>query len=97
MHTQGTIRRWDSAKGFGFIQGAHSSNVFFHVRDYRGATPPAEGMRVEFEEIQVGSKGPRAMAVRPLGALPLPSRQPGAAPRPRPVTTHRPAQAWPWG
>ena len=66
-----------SAKGFGFIQGAHSSNVFFHVRDYRGATPPAEGMRVEFEEIQVGGKGPRAMAVRPLGAraaAPAPAR-----------------------
>ena len=56
MHTQGIIRRWDSAKGFGFIQKTHSSNVFFHVRDYRGATPPAEGMRVEFEEIQVFSR-----------------------------------------
>lgn len=66
MHTQGTIRRWDSAKGFGFIQGAHSSNVFFHIRDFRASTPPAEGMRVQYEEIQVGGKGPRAMDVRPL-------------------------------
>jgi len=86
MHTQGIIRRWDSAKGFGFIQGAHSSNVFFHVRDYRGATPPAEGMRVEFEEIQVGGKGPRAMAVRPLGAR---------AAAPAPARAGRPAAAQP--
>ncbi|MHA7600496.1 DUF1294 domain-containing protein [Alicycliphilus sp. T452] len=68
MHTQGTIRRWDSGKGFGFIQGAHSSNVFFHIRDFRGTTPPIEGMQVEYEEIQVGGKGPRAMDVRPRSA-----------------------------
>lgn len=75
MQTQGTIRRWDAAKGFGFIQGAHSSNVFFHIRDYRGSAPPAEGMRVEYEEIQVGGKGPRAMAVRPLSAAATASMQ----------------------
>ena len=43
---QGTVRRWDADKGFGFIQAAHSSNVFFHVRDYRGNTPPVVGMEV---------------------------------------------------
>ena len=68
MHTQGHIRRWDAGKGFGFIQSAHSTNVFFHIRDYRGSAPPAEGMRVEYEEIQVGGKGPRTMDVRPLTA-----------------------------
>lgn len=61
---QGTIRRWDSDKGFGFIQAEHSNNVFFHIRDYRGDAPPVVGMEVEYEEIQVGGKGPRAMQVR---------------------------------
>lgn len=65
---QGTVRRWDADKGFGFIQAAHSSNVFFHVRDYRGNTPPVVGMEVEYKEIQVGGKGPRAMQVRPRSA-----------------------------
>ena len=66
MREQGNVRRWDAAKGFGFIQGARSASVFFHIRDFRGSTPPAEGLRVSFEEIQVGGKGPRAMDVRPL-------------------------------
>lgn len=101
MRTQGTIRRWDSAKGFGFIQGAHTSNVFFHIRDFRGGTPPAEGMRVEYEEIQVGGKGPRAMDVRPLaahataaatstGARPAArTPEPPAARRPQPTAQRR--------
>lgn len=76
MTAQGTVRSWNAEKGFGFIQGAHSSNVFFHVRDFRGAGAPAVGMAVVYEEIQVGGKGPRAMQVRPATAP--------AAPRPRP-------------
>ena len=68
MTAQGTVRSWNAEKGFGFIQGAHSSNVFFHVRDFRGAGAPAVGMAVVYEEIQVGGKGPRAMQVRPAKA-----------------------------
>ncbi len=78
MTAQGTVRSWNAEKGFGFIQGAHSSNVFFHVRDFRGAGAPAVGMAVVYEEIQVGGKGPRAMQVRPATATAP------AAPRPRP-------------
>ena len=86
MHTQGTIRRWDSGKGFGFIQGAHSSNVFFHIRDFRGSTQPAEGMLVEYQEIQVGGKGPRAMDVRPRQVY---AAAPAPAPRRPPFTAKR--------
>lgn len=68
MTAQGTVRSWNTEKGFGFIQSAHSSNVFFHVRDFRGAGAPAVGMAVVYEEIQVGGKGPRAMQVRPAKA-----------------------------
>ena len=94
MHTQGTVRRWDSGKGFGFIQSAHSANVFFHIRDYCGATPPTEGMRVAYEEIQVGGKGPRAMDVRPQTAqaaapMPVRSARPAAS-QPRASTPRRP-------
>ena len=77
MTAQGTVRSWNAEKGFGFIQSTHSSNVFFHVRDFRGAGAPAVGMAVVYEEIQVGGKGPRAMQVRSATA-PAP-----AAPRPR--------------
>ena len=81
MTRQGQIVRWDAARGFGFIatpEGAR--NIFFHVRDFRGGEP-AEGMTVRFEQIEVGGKGPRAMAVQPLAraaTVAAPSR-PGAA------------------
>ncbi len=65
MTKHGSIVRWDATRAFGFIRSADSAgDVFFHVRDYRGSTPPREGLAVVFEEIHVGGKGPRAMAVR---------------------------------
>ncbi|RYY96351.1 MAG: DUF1294 domain-containing protein [Comamonadaceae bacterium] len=61
----GNVRRWDATRGFGFIRGpGDGADVFFHVRDWRGGTPPHEGMTVNFEEIHIGGKGPRAMAVQ---------------------------------
>lgn len=69
MQKQGTVTRWDTARGFGFIRSPDTpADVFFHVRDFRGAEPPREGLRVVFEEIHVGGKGPRAMAVQAAGA-----------------------------
>ena len=66
MHQHGSIVRWDAARGFGFIRCANTqADVFFHVRDFRGAPEPAVRMEVEYEEIHVGGKGPRAMVVRP--------------------------------
>lgn len=68
MRKQGTVLRWDAARGFGFIQSpASSADVFFHKQEFRGTTPPREGMVVSFEEVHVGGKGPRAMSVQPVG------------------------------
>jgi len=68
MHRVGTVLRFDPDRGFGFLHSpASPADVFFHVRDFdRRQGPPAEGMAVAFEEIHVGGKGPRAMAVRPI-------------------------------
>lgn len=90
MTKQGSIIRWDATRAFGFIRSADSAgDVFFHVRDYRGSTPPREGLAVVFEEIHVGGKGPRATAVRtasnPQGAVT--DARSSASKR-----THRPAQ-----
>jgi len=71
MNKQGTVIRWDSAKAFGFIRSPQTTaDIFFHIRDYRGDQPPREGLAVSFEEIQVGGKGPRAMAVHAQQATP---------------------------
>jgi len=69
MRKEGTIVRWDAAKGFGFIRsGAVAQDVFVLVRDYRShlGDAPREGLRVTFEDIHVGGKGPRAVAVQPV-------------------------------
>jgi uncharacterized membrane protein YsdA (DUF1294 family)/cold shock CspA family protein len=71
MRKQGTIIRWEAARGFGFVRSpAASADVFFHLRDLRGGMQPREGMEVSFEEIQVGGKGPRAMAVEAISVTP---------------------------
>lgn len=102
MRTYGIVRQWNADKGFGFIQGAASTQVFFHVRDFRGTAPPAHGMPVEYEEIHVGGKGPRAMDVRPRSqpsgspsAHRSPARAASAPPSTRPTTrpTARPTPA----
>lgn len=80
MKRQGTIIRFDAERGFGFLHARDApADVFFHVRDFdRRDGPPAVGQAVDFEEIHVGGKGPRAMAVRPAGrqALGGPARWP---------------------
>lgn len=81
MNKQGTIVRWDEERGFGFVRSPSTdTEVFFHIRDYRGGRQaPAEGMQVRYEEIHVGGKGPRAMAVMPLDAA---ATRAGEAPEP---------------
>lgn len=69
MQRRGTITRFDTDRGFGFLRCPQSpADVFFHVKDFdQRAGPPTPGQAVDFEEIHVGGKGPRAMAVRPAG------------------------------
>lgn len=98
MKKQGTVVRWDSEKAFGFIRCPQiPADVFFHLRDFSGPAKPAEGLKVMFEDIHVGGKGPRALSVEPArnaivveAAAPLPP--PVAAellPRSQPATRSR--------
>jgi uncharacterized membrane protein YsdA (DUF1294 family)/cold shock CspA family protein len=85
MNKQGTIVRWDAERGFGFVRSPGAqAEVFFHIRDFRGGSAaPAEGLEVRFEEIHVGGKGPRAMAVSPLDYVDPRRPPPREAPRRR--------------
>jgi uncharacterized membrane protein YsdA (DUF1294 family)/cold shock CspA family protein len=71
MRKEGSVIRWDDARGFGFIR-SHSTvvDVYFHVRDFRGAMAerPRQGMPVTFEEVRGGGKGPRGVMVQAGGA-----------------------------
>lgn len=105
MRKEGTIVRWDDAKGFGFIRsGAVAQDVFVHVRDFRARTgePPRQGLRVTFEDIQVGGKGPRAVAVQPLDRAPESMarresrRDASAARQPAPARARRASASGAW-
>ncbi len=90
MQKQGTVVRWNAERAFGFIRSpASAADVFFHIHDFRGTTPPREGLTVVFEEIRGGDKGPRAMAVQAAGAQGAPAGNHGSQARGarRPETT----------
>jgi len=82
MRKTGTVVRWDEARGFGFIRSPGTdADVFFHIRDVKGVMPSV-GLAVHYEEIHVGGKGPRAMAVESVVLAAALSAN--AAPRPKP-------------
>ncbi|WP_020650956.1 MULTISPECIES: cold-shock protein [Solimonas] len=60
----GTVKWFDSAKGFGFIQRPGKEDVFVHFRQIQaqGFRTLAEGQKVEFEVAQ-GQKGLQAEKV----------------------------------
>jgi uncharacterized membrane protein YsdA (DUF1294 family)/cold shock CspA family protein len=75
MNKQGTVVRWNAARGFGFIRSPQMpAEVFFHANVFRGAPVPQEGMAVHFDEVHVGGKGPRATMV--FAQSPAPNRKP---------------------
>ncbi len=62
---QGTVKWFNDAKGFGFIQQDDGPDVFVHFSAIEGSgfKSLAEGDRVEFEVTQ-GQKGPQSTNVR---------------------------------
>ncbi len=54
----GTVKWFDNAKGFGFIQRPQGEDVFVHYRSIRGDgfKTLQEGQQVEFSAVQ-GQKG----------------------------------------
>nr|WP_280808230.1 cold shock and DUF1294 domain-containing protein [Variovorax boronicumulans] len=81
MKRQGRLIRWEAERGFGFIRSPEvSADVFVHLRDFSDRRVlPQVGMELSFEEIHVGGKGPRAVAVQAAST--------GAS---RPVPKHAP-------
>ncbi|MEJ2456073.1 MAG: cold-shock protein [Candidatus Thiodiazotropha sp.] len=63
----GTVKWFDSAKGFGFIERESGKDLFVHFRSIAGTGHRSleDGQRVEFTEI-AGQKGPQADNVVPL-------------------------------
>jgi uncharacterized membrane protein YsdA (DUF1294 family)/cold shock CspA family protein len=92
MRKEGTIIRWEADRGFGFVRAPGGpADAFLHVKEcrWRDGQAPREGLRVTFEEVHVGGKGPRAVAVQLAGA-----RVP-AQPAPAQARRHRHARTLP--
>ena len=64
MRFEGTLTRWDEAKGFGFIESTQGGEpIFVHIRSIK---PSGRRLRVGDMvafEIEVGPKGKRAKNV----------------------------------
>lgn len=63
--SQGTVKWFNSTKGYGFIAVDGANDVFVHYSAIQGDgyRELAEGQRVELEVVQ-GDRGPQAQAVR---------------------------------
>lgn len=66
---QGTVKWFDDAKGFGFIERESGPDVFVHFSEIQseGYKSLLDGDRVEFEVTQ-GEKGPQAENVKKIGS-----------------------------
>ena len=63
----GTVKWFNEAKGYGFIEQESGPDVFAHFSAIQGSgfRTLAEGQKVEFEITQ-GEKGPQASNIVPL-------------------------------
>ena len=63
----GTVKWFDNAKGYGFIQRDGGKDLFVHFQSIVGSGHRSleEGQKVEFVEVP-GKKGPQADNVKPL-------------------------------
>lgn len=58
----GTVKRFNDAKGFGFIQDREGTDYFFHISNVKDAAEIKCGMNAEFIAI-AGKKGPEAIQI----------------------------------
>jgi CspA family cold shock protein len=58
----GTVKFFNTEKGFGFITKEDGQDIFFHVSEVQGFEPK-EGDKVDFE-VGEGRKGPCAVSVK---------------------------------
>lgn len=63
--TTGTVKFFNTTKGFGFITKDDGKDIFFHISEVQGQEPQ-DGDKVQFE-VGEGNKGPCAQKVKVTG------------------------------
>jgi cold shock protein len=63
--TVGTVKWFNTNKGYGFIKPESGNDVFVHASAVQEGMELADGQAVEFDVTQ-GQKGPQAANVRPV-------------------------------
>lgn len=61
---RGKIHKFDEDRGFGFIRVSFKEQYFFHVDNWRAATVPVAGQKVEFDLAPGHKTGQRPQAVK---------------------------------
>lgn len=64
---QGTVKKWQDDKGFGFIETETGESVFFHVSEFKAQRRPNVGEQVVFSIGQDDQGRRRAKQVQELG------------------------------
>ena len=64
---QGTVKKWQDDKGFGFIETQNGDSVFFHVSEFKARRRPEVGEQVVFSIGQDDQGRRRAKQVQELG------------------------------
>jgi CspA family cold shock protein len=63
---EGTVKRWLTGRGYGFIEVDEDDDIFVHHTDLQDAYALMRGQKVEFD-IESTPKGPRAVNVKVVG------------------------------
>jgi len=64
---KGTVKWYNTMKGFGFIEGENKTDYFFHCSQIKEGVKINEKDRVEFET-EIGDRGERAINVKKMEA-----------------------------
>lgn len=75
MLKTGTIKKFNSERGFGFIAVEGEQDVFFHIRDFPKGTPPQIKERLTFNIGQDGQKIKAVNITRLDFQMPSPARE----------------------